>query len=200
MRLDQVGDDARIEVRTTGPGMPTEQAQRVFERFYRVDPARARTSGGSGLGLSIVAAIVAAHGGMVSASSGPGGGMTVTVLLPMTRSTRRILRPKMPSLGFPSPAIPSPTIPSPNTPSPMNRDPSRRSCTRRATGSRQLRWPTTVPPVRTRRRRHRPRSRMDRSLPSLRPRLTAASDTAAASAGAASDPHAYPATPPDAAT
>ena len=85
MRLDQVGDDARIEVHDSGPGMPTEQAQRVFERFYRLDPARARTSGGSGLGLSIVAAIVAAHGGTVSANSGAGQGMTVTVLLPMPR-------------------------------------------------------------------------------------------------------------------
>ena len=81
-----MGGDARIEVRDSGPGMPAEQARRVFERFFRADPARARTSGGSGLGLSIVAAIVAAHGGTVSASSAPAQGMTVTVLLPMAGS------------------------------------------------------------------------------------------------------------------
>ena len=84
VRVDQVGDHAEIEVRDTGPGMPDEEARRVFERFYRVDPARARTSGGSGLGLSIVAAIVAAHGGTVAATSTPGSGMVVTVRLPLT--------------------------------------------------------------------------------------------------------------------
>ena len=64
VHVDLVGDQAQIEVRDTGPGMPDEDARRVFERFYRADPARARTGGGSGLGLSIVAAIVAAHGGI----------------------------------------------------------------------------------------------------------------------------------------
>jgi two-component system OmpR family sensor kinase len=64
--------------------MPAEEARHVFERFYRADPARARTSGGSGLGLSIVAAIVAAHSGTVSATSAPGLGMTVTVRIPMS--------------------------------------------------------------------------------------------------------------------
>ena len=63
--------------------MPDEEARRVFERFYRADPARSRTSGGSGLGLSIVAAIVAAHGGTVSARSSPGEGMAVTVRIPL---------------------------------------------------------------------------------------------------------------------
>jgi hypothetical protein len=63
--------------------MPAEDAGRVFERFYRVDSARDRAHGGSGLGLSIVAAIVAAHGGTVSAQSVPGQGMTVTVRIPI---------------------------------------------------------------------------------------------------------------------
>lgn len=84
VRVDQVGDHAEIEVRDTGPGMPDEEARRVFERFYRADPARSRTSGGSGLGLSIVAAIVAAHGGTVSATSAPGSGFVVSVRLPMS--------------------------------------------------------------------------------------------------------------------
>ncbi len=84
VRVDQVGDAAELEVKDTGPGMPAEDAQRVFERFYRADPARARTSGGSGLGLSIVWAIVHLHGGTVTASSSPGHGMAVTVRLPMS--------------------------------------------------------------------------------------------------------------------
>ena len=83
VRLDQAGADARIEVADNGPGMPAEDAQHVFERFYRADPARARSSGGSGLGLSIVSAIVAGHGGTVSAQSAPGQGMTVTVRIPI---------------------------------------------------------------------------------------------------------------------
>jgi two-component system, OmpR family, sensor kinase len=81
--VDQDGTMAEIVVKDTGPGMPSEEAARVFERFYRVDASRARNHGGSGLGLSIVAAIVAAHGGTVSAKSGPGEGMLVTVRLPV---------------------------------------------------------------------------------------------------------------------
>ncbi len=84
VRVEQDGDQAQVEVRDTGPGMPADEARRVFERFYRVDQARSRISGGSGLGLSIVAAIVAAHGGTVSAASSPGHGMTVTVRIPMS--------------------------------------------------------------------------------------------------------------------
>ncbi len=85
VRLNQVGDEeAELEVRDSGPGMPTEDARHVFERFYRSDPARSRTSGGSGLGLSIVSAIVAAHGGSVVAVSSPGHGMAVTVRIPLS--------------------------------------------------------------------------------------------------------------------
>jgi two-component system OmpR family sensor kinase len=83
VHVDQIGDQAQIEVRDTGPGMPDDEARRVFERFYRADPARARTGGGSGLGLSIVAAIVTAHGGTVTAASTPGEGLVVIVLIPV---------------------------------------------------------------------------------------------------------------------
>jgi len=88
VRVSQVGAEAQIEVSDSGPGMPSEEARHVFERFYRADQARARerTGGaagsGSGLGLSIVSAIVAAHGGTVTATSSPGQGMTVTVRIP----------------------------------------------------------------------------------------------------------------------
>jgi two-component system OmpR family sensor kinase len=83
VHVDQEGTTARIVVSDTGPGMPSEEAAHIFERFYRSDPARARAHGGSGLGLSIVSAIVTAHGGTVSAESSPGHGMITTVQIPI---------------------------------------------------------------------------------------------------------------------
>jgi two-component system OmpR family sensor kinase len=83
VRVDQQGQMAEVVVSDTGPGMAADQAGRIFERFYRAEASRARTQGGSGLGLSIVAAIVTAHGGTVSAQSAPGQGMTVTVRIPV---------------------------------------------------------------------------------------------------------------------
>lgn len=71
-----------VEVSDNGPGLPSDSDGRVFERFYRADPSRSRQNGGAGLGLAIVAAIVAAHAGTVAASSTPGGGATFTVWLP----------------------------------------------------------------------------------------------------------------------
>lgn len=75
-------DAARLEVIDHGPGVPAEQAERIFERFYRVDRARERARGGAGLGLSIVASIVAAHGGRVEFHPTPGGGATFAFELP----------------------------------------------------------------------------------------------------------------------
>jgi two-component system OmpR family sensor kinase len=74
---------ALLRVADGGPGMEAEQVERVFERFYRADPSRARASGGVGLGLSIVAAVAEAHGGSVSAAASPGRGSTFTVTLPL---------------------------------------------------------------------------------------------------------------------
>ncbi|WP_307859621.1 MULTISPECIES: HAMP domain-containing sensor histidine kinase [Cellulomonas] len=79
----QDGRTAVLEVRDHGPGIPPEHVERVFERFYRVDPSRTRDSGGSGLGLAIVAAIVASHDGRVTVHETPGGGTTVRVELPV---------------------------------------------------------------------------------------------------------------------
>ncbi|MBC7290414.1 MAG: HAMP domain-containing protein [Actinotalea sp.] len=71
-----------VEVRDHGPGVAPEHADRVFERFYRVDAGRGRETGGAGLGLAIVAAIVRAHRGEVAVRPTPGGGTTVRVVLP----------------------------------------------------------------------------------------------------------------------
>jgi two-component system OmpR family sensor kinase len=86
--LAQVGETpalpaAVVEVADTGPGVAPEHAAGVFERLYRVGQGRSRgAEGGSGLGLSIVAAIVAGHGGCVRLSATPGGGATFRVVLP----------------------------------------------------------------------------------------------------------------------
>ena len=95
--VDQIGDQAEIEVRDSGPGMPQEEARHIFERFYRADPARSRTSGGSGLGLSIVWAIVAAHGGTVTATSAPGEGMAVSVRIPLSHQIDPAWRSRRPA-------------------------------------------------------------------------------------------------------
>jgi two-component system OmpR family sensor kinase len=77
---------AILEVADEGPGLTPEVAARVFEPFYRADKSRARQSGGAGLGLAIVAAIVAAHGGAVTLRTQPGEGATFSVRLPSTAS------------------------------------------------------------------------------------------------------------------
>lgn len=74
---------AEVVVTDHGAGLEPDQLARVFERFYRVDTARTRERGGSGLGLSITAAIVAAHGGSATARATPGGGATFVLTLPM---------------------------------------------------------------------------------------------------------------------
>ncbi len=82
VRVLDSADEAVIEVADEGPGMATEDANRVFERFWRSDPSRTRSSGGAGLGLAIVAAIAGAHGGRAEVRSTPGHGSTFRVYLP----------------------------------------------------------------------------------------------------------------------
>ncbi|GAB3158890.1 HAMP domain-containing sensor histidine kinase [Micromonospora sonneratiae] len=83
---DRAGGLAVLEVEDDGPGIPAEHADRIFERLYRVDPSRTRSPGvGSGLGLSIVAAIVQGHGGRVELVTGEGRGSVFRVLLPTGR-------------------------------------------------------------------------------------------------------------------
>jgi signal transduction histidine kinase len=77
-----------VEVADQGPGLTPQQAEHVFERFYRGDQARTRKSGGSGLGLAIVAALVAAHGGTVWVESPPGGGAIFRFAIPLAPEAR----------------------------------------------------------------------------------------------------------------
>lgn len=82
VRLSTDAGGATIDVTDTGVGIAPEHLPRVFERFYRVDPARTRASGGTGLGLSLVRHVVERAGGTLSIASTVGQGTTVTVRLP----------------------------------------------------------------------------------------------------------------------
>jgi two-component system OmpR family sensor kinase len=75
-------DGVRLEVRDHGRGLPTDDTGSIFERFWRSEGGRERGKGGAGLGLAIVAGIVDAHRGQVSAANAPGGGAAFTVTLP----------------------------------------------------------------------------------------------------------------------
>lgn len=87
VRVAAQDGEALLEVADEGPGLEPEHAAKVFDRFFRVDPARSRDNGGAGLGLSIVAAIVQAHGGHVSLDTSPGAGARFVVALPLARDT-----------------------------------------------------------------------------------------------------------------
>ena len=78
---------AQLTVTDHGPGLRIEDKARIFEPFYRADPSRSRDSGGAGLGLSIVNAVVAAHGGQVDVKETSGGGATFEVELPLASSS-----------------------------------------------------------------------------------------------------------------
>jgi two-component system phosphate regulon sensor histidine kinase PhoR len=74
----------RLSVRDEGEGLSEEDSRRLFERFYRGDPSRARSArGGSGLGLAIVQQIAHAHGGRVQAGNHPQGGALLELVLPV---------------------------------------------------------------------------------------------------------------------
>lgn len=66
-----------------GPGVPEASQSQIFERFYTADPSRARQKGGTGLGMAIAQSVVKAHCGLISATTTPGGGLTLTVVLPL---------------------------------------------------------------------------------------------------------------------
>lgn len=84
VQLSQTDDVITLSVADTGIGIPAEAVGQVFERFYRVDKARSRAEGGSGLGLPIVKWVAEVHGGEVALTSEPSEGSTFTVTLPKT--------------------------------------------------------------------------------------------------------------------
>lgn len=83
------GNEVRIVVRDTGIGIPSESLPRVFERFYRVEQARARELGGIGVGLAIVKHIIQAHGGQIFAESEVGKGSVFSFTLPVEKNSRK---------------------------------------------------------------------------------------------------------------
>jgi two-component system, OmpR family, sensor histidine kinase AdeS len=71
-----------IRVLDRGPGLIDEHVERAFDRFWRAEPSRGKAGGGSGLGLSVVKAIISAHGGEVRITNRPSGGLSVEMTLP----------------------------------------------------------------------------------------------------------------------
>ncbi|MCB9594576.1 MAG: HAMP domain-containing protein [Sandaracinaceae bacterium] len=85
--LTRDADGARLVIRDHGPGVPVEDRERIFEPLVRLDAARDRQSGGRGLGLAIAKRAAEAHGGAIGADEGPGGGLSVTLRLPLHASS-----------------------------------------------------------------------------------------------------------------
>ncbi|PYX28028.1 MAG: two-component sensor histidine kinase [Acidobacteria bacterium] len=81
-RIGDEGEDLAIRVLDSGPGVPEEALDKIFEPFYRIDDARNRQTGGAGLGLSIADRAVRLHGGRVRASNRPEGGLAVEIRIP----------------------------------------------------------------------------------------------------------------------
>ncbi|KAM3098234.1 sensor histidine kinase [Phormidesmis sp. 146-12] len=92
--VDQIRDQAIIQVRDRGEGIPLSQQDLIFKPFYRIDPSRTRSTGGTGLGLTIVKTLVERMGGTLLIDSQPGIGSTFTLTLPIleTCSKRANLR------------------------------------------------------------------------------------------------------------
>ncbi len=88
MKLEPDEGGVRLSVSDNGSGITTEHLPRIFERFYRADPARSREEGGTGLGLAIVKHLVEAHGGSVEAESQWGQGTTISCWFPAPTEIR----------------------------------------------------------------------------------------------------------------
>lgn len=97
IELSREGDQAVLEVRDHGPGLPAGAEDQVFDRFWRTEGGRTRGRGGSGLGLAIVRAIVQAHHGDVQAANAPDGGALFQVTLPIIDATSRPPMPEEPA-------------------------------------------------------------------------------------------------------
>ena len=84
--MDQDEDNIHIFVRDTGVGIEPDDLPQIFERFYRVDRARSRDTGGTGLGLFIAKKIILLHGGNITVTSTPNEGSTFEVVLPKNKA------------------------------------------------------------------------------------------------------------------
>ena len=105
LSLFKKDDWVHFEVSDTGIGIPPENLPHIFDRFYRVDKARARAHGGSGLGLSIAKWIATAHGGSIRVKSQPGEGTTFTVTLPLYKPAPRPAVVEMPQTEKARPSL-----------------------------------------------------------------------------------------------
>lgn len=103
LRVWRGGDEARIAVIDHGVGIPEDERDRVFERFYRAGKAQSITDTGMGLGLYICRRIVEQHGGRIWADATPGGGTTITVALARSRSAAP--EPAVEAVGSPAPPV-----------------------------------------------------------------------------------------------
>ncbi len=90
LRLRRDGDEAVMDLEDSPPGVPAELLPRLFERFFRVDGSRGRSSGGSGLGLAICRSIVLAHDGSIQARPSELGGLWIELRLPLTRHAQAL--------------------------------------------------------------------------------------------------------------
>jgi signal transduction histidine kinase len=88
VKLDQIANDAIIQIIDTGVGIAIQDLPRLFDRFYRVQSDRSRQTGGAGLGLAIAQAIVQAHGGKIQVNSQIDKGSCFTVQLPLKSRLR----------------------------------------------------------------------------------------------------------------
>jgi len=80
--VDRINGTARVRIRDSGPGIPRSELGRVFDPFYRVETSRSRESGGTGLGLTIARNVTEQHGGSITLTNHPEGGLEVTLMLP----------------------------------------------------------------------------------------------------------------------
>ena len=88
--LKVTATSARVSVRDHGPGVPSGETERIFLPFHRVSSSRDRSSGGAGLGLSIAARAAKVHGGQIHAANAEGGGLQVTIELPLYKPLRSV--------------------------------------------------------------------------------------------------------------
>ena len=91
--VQQCDSEALLEVADSGAGVPVQDEARIFERFYRADTSRSRSTGGAGLGLAIVKHIIEAHDGRVELRNQPGYGATFSVVLPLTLAPGSVAAP-----------------------------------------------------------------------------------------------------------